>query len=303
MAKEEVISLDQVAKEGVEDEYGDYAIYQRLAKTHATRKRARPRKLADVFEKLSQTEYVHYEFWKKYSPRTEAKVSKFKLYAILIIEAVLGATFAIKFLERHEKKSIKQYKAIEKRIPSEDRARFEQMVREEQEHEVQLADQVQGSVLKYMSFIVLGLADAIVEVSGIHAGSLGIYNSTELTGLAGIIAGASASMAMASAAYAQAKQGFQGSASMSAVITGVSYFLNAVLLATPYFITKVAWEAMSVSLSFAIIVLACTSYYNSIVSGSNFWRDFLELAGIMLLATVALLFFGQAMRLEFGIKI
>jgi len=70
-------------------------------------------------------------------------------------------------------------------------------------------EQMQGQYLKYISFVILGLADAIVEISGIHAGSLGIYHSTEITGLAGIVAGAAASIAMASAAYAQAKQGFQ----------------------------------------------------------------------------------------------
>src|SRR3989442_13860801 len=88
-----------------------------------------------------------------------------------------------------------------------------------------------------MSFIVLGLADAVVEISGIHAGSLGIYGKTELAGLAGIIAWLAASIAMASAAYAQAKQGFEGSAKWSAIYTGVSYMITAVLLALPSFLT------------------------------------------------------------------
>ncbi|MCL5068441.1 MAG: rubrerythrin family protein, partial [Thaumarchaeota archaeon] len=244
----------------------------------------------------------HYEFWRKYSKK-EPRVSKFKMYGILFLEAVFGATFAIKFLERHEKRTVKQYSAIEKYIPENDRARFDEIVKDEREQEEKLASQVQSSAIKYMSFVVLGLADAIVEVSGIHAGSLGVYSSTELTGLAGIIAGAAASMAMASAAYAQAKQGFQGSAAMSAVITGVSYFVNAVFLATPYFLLRTAVEAMFLSLLIATIVLACTSYYNSIISGAHFLRDFSELAGIMFGATVALYLFGEAMRAYFGITI
>ena len=162
---------------------------------------------------------------------------------------------------------------------------------------------MQGNFVKYISFIVLGLADALVEVSGIHAGSLGVYNSAELTGLAGIIAGAAASMAMASAAYAQAKQGFQGSAAMSAIMTGVSYFVSAVVLASPYFLTNSAIHAMIVSLTIAVIVLAITSYYNSIISGTRFSRDFLELAAILFGATIALFFFGETIRSFLGLAV
>jgi len=231
MTYQKTITLEEVAKEGAKDEYGDYTIYHYLADSHRSRKREHPKKLSGIFEKLSQTEYEHYEFWKKYTPDTETKVSKLKLYEIALIEAILGATFAVKFLERHEKSTVKRYRSIEKFIPEQDRPEFEKILRDEEEHEAKLAEQIQSSVLKYMSFVVLGLADANVEISGIHAGSLGIYSSTKLTGLAGIVAGAAASISMASAAFAQAKQGFPGSAKMSAIITGVSYFVNAILLA------------------------------------------------------------------------
>ncbi len=307
MAKHKTVTLSEVAHEGVNDEYGDYFIYKHLANSYRRAlgqfSRTRRNKLADVFEKLSETEYKHYEFWRKYSPNTEAKVSKLKLYGIIIFAAIFGATFAVKFLERHEESTIRQYKAIDQYIPQEDKSRFEEMVRDEQEQEVDLAQQVQSSFVKYMSFIVLGLADAIVEISGINAGSLGVYKLTKFTGLAGIIAGAAASMAMASAAYAQAKQGFQGSARISAVLTGVSYFANAVFLASPYFLLRNAVDAMSASLSIAVFILAFISYYNSIISSAHFVRDFLELAGIMFGATIVLFFFGEAMRAYFGISI
>jgi len=110
-------------------------------------------------------------------------------------------------------------------------------------------------------------------------------------------------MAMASAAYAQAKQGFQGSARVSAIATGASYFVNAVFLATPYFLTKNAIEAMSISLVIATLVLVVISYYNSIISGAHFVRDFLELAGIMYGATVVLYLFGELMRAYLGIRV
>jgi VIT1/CCC1 family predicted Fe2+/Mn2+ transporter len=149
--------------------------------------------------------------------------------------------------------------------------------------------------------VVLGLADALVEISGIHAGSLGIYNKTELAGLAGVVAGGAASLAMASAAYAQAKQGFHGSAKLSAVYTGVSYFVSAVLLATPYFLTRSMVYALSASLVLAVVMLAITTYYSTVIAIKPFTKDFLEILVILLGATVALYLFGFVVRIETGI--
>ncbi len=285
------LTLPNVAAEGCRDEATDYALYSRLASSSRTKNP----KLREALQNLANTEKKHLEFWLKYSSARKEKATrpnKAMISLVMILRLILGTTFAIKFLERNEKSTIRKYKSIAKMIPVEDRPQFDEMIRDEEEHEQTFANQTQGSYVKYISFITLGLADAIVEISGIHAGSLGIYSSTELTGLAGIVAGAAASIAMASAAFAQAKQGFQGSATISALFTGVSYFVNAVILATPYFLTSNMSRAITLSVVLAIIIIAFVSYYNSVISESSFIRDFAELAGIMLGATVALFFFG-----------
>jgi len=293
------VTLSKVAKESAKDEYTDYMVYKRLSEGS---NKNNP-KLKEILTALSNTELKHYEFWKKYTPDTKIKASTWTIYLTLLLRVIFGYTFAIKYLEKHEGAVIQRYKSIKDTIPEADKREFDEMVRDEEEHENTFMEQMQGRYLKYISFIILGLADAIVEISGIHAGSLGIYHSTELTGLAGIVAGAAASIAMASAAFAQAKQGFQGSASVSAIFTGVSYFLNAIALAAPYFFTKSQPVAIGASLILAIIIIGFVSYYNSIVSQSHFLRDFSELAGITLGATAALFFFGLLMRSVFGITI
>ncbi|MHB8565789.1 MAG: VIT1/CCC1 transporter family protein [Nitrososphaerales archaeon] len=292
-------NLSRVANSACVDEYTDYMIYARLS----SKQKSNP-KFQEALNRLASAEKRHYEFWKKFSTsKREPRPKKLVIYLILFLRILFGASFAIKFLEKHEDKVIKQYKSVEHLIPEQDRPQFEEMVADEQEHERTFAEQMQGSYVKYISFITLGLADAIVEISGIHAGSLGIYNSTELTGLAGIVAGAAASIAMASAAYAQAKQGFQGSPSISATFTGISYFVNAIILATPYFLTRNMSYAIATSVILAIIIIAFISYYNSIISDSSFVRDFSELAGIMLGATVILFIFGAFIRGVLGITI
>ena len=291
MEEQEELELASVAVEAGKDEATDYALYSRLSSDS----KKKNEKLRDALLNLANTEKKHLEFWKIYCPpsrRDSIRPNRGMIALVLFLRLILGTTFAIKFLERNEKRTIKRYKSVASLIPADDRGRFEEMIQDEEEHERTFANQTQGSYVKYISFITLGLADAIVEISGIHAGSLGIYSSTELTGLAGIVAGASASIAMASAAYAQAKQGFQGSPTISALFTGISYFVNAVILAAPYFLTTSMSHAITLSVILAMIIIAFVSYYNSIIAESSFIRDFAELAGIMLGATVALFFFG-----------
>ncbi len=108
---------------------------------------------------------------------------------------------------------------------------------------------------------------------------------------------------MASAAFAQAKQGFQGSARLSAVYTGVSYFITAIILAAPYFLTPNMIYALGTSLSLAVVILALISYYSTVISGKPFLRDFLEILLIMFGVTVALYFFGHFIRVSTGITI
>jgi len=240
---------------------------------------------------MAESEQRHYEFWQKYSSVKQGP-DMLKVRLLMLLKLVLGTTFAIKFMEKQEVAIIGKYKEFEPAIPDSEKVDFRSMIEDEEVHEKEASGEVKGSYIRYISFIILGLADAIVEISGIHAGSLGIYKSTELTGVAGIVAGGAASIAMASAAYAQAKQGFEGKASVSAAFTGISYFVNAICLAAPYFLTSTQAVAFTTSVVVALIIIGFTSYFNSVVSDSKFIKDFAELAGIMLAASAALYILG-----------
>lgn len=279
------------------DELTDYTIYKALSTI------GNDQNIKSIFSKLAAMEHTHYAFWKKYCKDNAVEPHASKVRFVLLLRRFLGPSFLIKYLEGGEASAIKKYEAIRHLIPREDKEFFELMIKDEEKHERAFADQIESSYVRYMSFIVLGLADALVEVAGIHAGSLGIYDSTFLTGLAGIIAGAAASLSMASAAFAQAKQGFEGSASKAAAYTGFSYFIGAVILASPYFITGNPIAAIVTSLIFGMMMIALVSWYNSVMSSSNMKRDFLELAGVMIAATIVLFVLGFVIRHVFGISI
>ncbi len=289
--------LADVARRSCRDEFTDYTIYMAMSRFE------RNEKFRESLKGLAEAERGHYEFWKKYAPDVRPGVNRLKVYFVQMLRVLLGLTFTMKFLERHEDDVVRRYKEVEHNIPPEDKARFDKMVEDEEHHENYLMTGIEEGRVKYMSFIVLGLADAVVEVAAIHAGSLGIYNVTELAGLAGIVAGMAASIAMASAAYAQAKQGFAGSAQKSAIYTGVSYFITAILLATPYFLTAYQPSALGSSLAIGMVLVAFITYYDTIVSGRGFKRQFIELALVILAATAALYVAGEAIRRIFGITI
>lgn len=281
------------------DEWGDYTLYDRLAKT------VKPgTQYAEVLERLSATEHRHFEFWNKYVPEEQPKLAKLKLYWILFLRRFFGLTFATRYLDRHEADVVVEYTGLAPLIPNSDKSDFDAMVADEREHERAFAMEAESSAVGYISFVVLGLADALVEISGIHAGWLGLFQKTEIAGLAGVIAGGAASLAMASAAFAQAKQGFRGSARLSAIYTGVSYFITAVVLATPYFLTSVMLLALASSLTLAVIILAITTWYSIVIRQKSFLKDFVEILAILFAATIIVFLLGAFVSAEFpGIKV
>ncbi len=278
--------LGRVAAMSLRDEYTDYITYLALSR------RERNPAFKVALQQLAEQERSHYDFWKNYAPDIEVGTNRLKLYFVLVLRLVLGLTFTMKFLEKHEDAIIVRYEQVADNIPLHDRLRFETMVNDEKHHETYLMGGVKEGRVKYMSFIVLGLADAVVEISGIHAGWLGVFEKTRLAGLAGILAGMAASIAMASAAYAQAKQGSEGSAKWSAIYTGISYMFTAIFLALPYFLSDSMVYALGASLIVGVILVAMMTYYDTVISQRPFKRQFGEISGIILAASLALYIAG-----------
>jgi VIT1/CCC1 family predicted Fe2+/Mn2+ transporter len=292
-------TLQRVARVRMSDEWSDHTLYERLAKTVSA-----DSPFAGVLNELSATEHKHYEFWRHYVGGEEPKLARVKLYWVLFLRRFLGLTFATRYLDRHEANVVSEYQGLASLIPDSDRAAFDEMVEDEREHEKAFALKVESSAVSYISFVVLGLADALVEISGIHAGWLGLFEKTEIAGLAGVIAGGAASLAMASAAFAQAKQGFKGSARLSAIYTGVSYFVTAIILATPYFLTSNMLLALASSLTLAVAILVITTWYSIVIQEKPFLKDFLEILAILFATTIVVFTLGAIVSDAFpGIKV
>jgi VIT1/CCC1 family predicted Fe2+/Mn2+ transporter len=155
-----------------------------------------------------------------------------------------------------------------------------------------LISQLKEKRLDYVGFIVLGLADAIVEITGVHAGFLGVTGSTLVAGVAGIIVGFSAAISMGAASYLQAKQDTKNSAALSGFLTWASYFCSVALLALPYFLIRTMIPAFIASIMVGIALITAFTFYGAIVFDRKFWREFTEAVALMLATALATFLLG-----------
>jgi len=298
----DIIDFKEVAEEACIDEFVDYRIYEELSRSRIIRNESMKKKLIEMAEE----EMRHYEFWKRYSEK--CRVNKFrlrlKIFLVKILVLLMGITFTIKWLERHEKNVIETYIRVRKNISDKDLGEYDLMIKDEKEHEDFLINSLDEGRIKYLSFTVLGLSDALIEIAGIHAGTLGVYSDTIKAGLAGLVAGVAASIAMSSAAYAQSKQ-LSGSLrpGLAAMYTGIAYLLTAVLLALPYFLIHEIFLALAISLILSIGVLAYISLYSMILMERSFLRELTETTLIIFGATIVLYLFGEFVNRALGLHV
>ncbi len=298
----ETLNFDKIAEEACIDEYVDYMIYKEFSRSRIMRSENMRKKLIEMAEE----ERRHYELWKKYSEK--CRINKYKLglkiFLVKILVLLMGITFTIKWLEKHEKDVIETYIRVRGNISDKDLGEYDLMIQDEKEHEDFLINSLDEGRIKYLSFTVLGLSDALIEIAGIHAGTLGVYSDTIKAGLAGLVAGVAASIAMSSAAYAQSKQlGASLRPGLAAMYTGIAYLLTAVLLATPYFLIHEIFLALIISLILSIGVLAYISLYSMILMERSFLRELVETTLIIFGATITLYLFGEFVNRVLGIHV
>ncbi len=293
-----VSELRDVAMASCLDEYVDGAIYRWLSRAPYLSRLSR-----EVLLEMASHEDRHYRFWSSVSGGCRVRFVWARVLAALLMALLFGATVTIKVLERKENETIQRYRSVLKYFEGSERAELESIIEDEVRHENILMEKIGEERIKYLGFIVLGLSDAIIEISGIHAGMLGVYEDTVKAGIAGLIAGIAASMAMAAAAYAQAKQGGMGRPATSAMYTGIAYFLTAVILAIPYFIVHQIFIAFAISIALSIVILAYISTYGSVLYGRNYLREITETTLIILGVSAALYFIGDMVSRFLGIRV
>jgi VIT1/CCC1 family predicted Fe2+/Mn2+ transporter len=269
------------------DEYQDYVIYKALAAMETDLRRKQ------VLEKLSQKEYEHYLFWRSLCGYEPAGPPKVKKILLTLLRRLMGVIFVVKLLELHERSVIKWYKQLYSGLSHKDREILSHIIEEEESHERALLDQIEESAINYIGFIALGLSDAIIEITGVHAGFLGATNMTLIAGVAGLTVGFAASISMAAASYLQARQTRVFNPLKAAAITGVTYMVTVIFLALPYFVTRETAVAFTASLLVSILMISAFTFYGGVVRDMPLKRE-ITIGIVLTLGTAGATFlFGE----------
>tara|TARA_Y100000034_G_C6731823_1_gene324247 strand:- start:72 stop:563 length:492 start_codon:yes stop_codon:yes gene_type:complete len=156
----------------------------------------------------------------------------------------------------------------------------------------------------YLGSIVLGLNDALVELTGVLAGlTLALQNSRIIV-VSGLIIGLAASLSMAASEYLSTKAEANGrSPGVSAFYTGIAYLITVLFLIFPYLVLSNVYYSLIWALINAIIVIAVFTHFASIEKGQSFGHRFFEMLVISMGVAAISFGFGFLIRMYFGVEI
>jgi VIT1/CCC1 family predicted Fe2+/Mn2+ transporter len=274
-------------------EITEYHIYKQLAKRINSPGNAR------ILEQIAEDELRHYKGWKKYS-NEEVKPRWFFVWFYYVVSMVFGFTFGVKLMEQGEEAAQGNYAGVSKEIPE---ALIYQ--HEEDEHEELLINMLDEERLQYAGSVVLGLNDALVELTGALAGLTLALQNGKLIALSGLITGIAASLSMAASEYLSTRSEVTSRQPVRAAIyTGIAYIVTVTLLVLPYLISpETFYMDLVIALLTAVVIIAVFNYYISVAKGEPFKARFLEMAGLSLGVATFSFIIGYFIRQWLGIEI
>lgn len=275
-----------------QNEISEYHIYSRLAcfaKSEGNR---------SVLQKIAADEMSHYNAWKKFTHQ-DVEPDRWKVLMYVWICRIFGLTFGIQVMERGEEAAQIRYERLRHQV-----GEIARMIEDEHSHENALIQLINEERLDYVSSIVLGLNDALVELTGALAGFTLALQSTRLIALSGAITGVAAALSMAASEYLSTRsEETTRDPFKAATYTGIAYMVTVVVLILPYLLIPNFYLALAVTLILAVIIIAFFNFYMSVVKNEPFKKRFLEMAGISLGVAAFSFFIGYLFRLLIGVDL
>jgi len=288
LSKQQIETIKSFQK----SEITEYHIYTRLSRAIKDPENAK------TLAQIGVEEKGHYEIWKQYT-NEDVKPNMFKVKWYYYISRIFGITFGIKLMEGGENKAQENYDKMLADIPE-----AKKIMDEEHVHENALIGMIDEERLQYAGSIVLGLNDALVELTGALAGlSLALQN-TKLIAMAGLITGIAASFSMAASDYLSKKaDNTQKNPLRSATYTGTAYVITVALLILPYLLFTNYLICLGITLCIAILIIFGFNYYISVAKDLNFKHRFFEMAIISLGVSTLTFAIGFLVKKALGVDI
>ncbi len=275
------------------DEETGALIYAFIAK-----KEKRPENAA-LLTKMSEDERSHAAYWQSISHQ-KVRPDRLKLFWLKLLTVLLGYTFVIKSLINAESGAVDVYEDLKQEIPDAAAVQADEM-----RHEHELAETLDEERLQYVGAMVLGLNDALVELTGTIAGLSFALQNTRIVALSGIITGISATLSMAASNYLAERADGNENALKSSVYTGVAYLITVALLVLPYLLLPdTLWMvALVAMIGIVVLVILAFNYYISVAKTLPFRRRFTEMVSISLGVAVIAFLIGLLAKALLGVDV
>ena len=272
-------------------------VYRRLAKIESD-----PRNKS-ILEEIAMEEERHAMTISKITGR-EVGISFWRVWFQLFLAKILGFTFSVKMMENLEKGASDEYR----------RLGLEEIALEEDEHERRMIEMLDEERLRYSGSVVLGMSDALVELTGALAGLTFALQDLRLVSVAGLVTGVSAAFSMGASEYLSSRaENKSESAVKAAIYTWISYFATVLLLISPYLIihaTNTSFSGMeghSIALMctfvMGIIIIGFFNFYISVVEEVSFKSRFFEMSAILVIVSIISFGIGIALRDLMGVEV
>ena len=250
-------------------------VYRRLAKMqHNPVNKA-------ILEGIALEEERHEVFISKMTGQVVTP-DKFQIIKQIILARIFGFTFSIMMMEATENDVASEYRELG----------LNEIAEEEDVHEENMISMLDEERLRYSGSIVLGMSDALIELTGALAGLTFALKDLDLVALAGLITGIAAAFSMGASEYLSSRaEKREVSAISSAFFTWISYLITVMLLVSPYLIIDPTGPgafgldthvlALVGTFIIGLIIVAVFNFYTSVVEKVSFTSRFMEMVGIL----------------------
>lgn len=269
-------------------EITEHFIYQGLAKVADS-------KNAKVLQRLSRDEARHYSEWKKYSGE-DVRPNRLKIFWYSLLSRLLGLTFVVKLMERGEQDAQEKYSRVLKKYPE-----TRGIIKDETEHEKLLVNMIDEEKVKHLGSMVLGINDALVEITGTLAGLTFALQNSQIVGLAGLITGISATLSMGASEFLSQRSDGNKDAMKAAGYTGAAYLLAVFFLVLPYFLFSNPYLSLAIAIIDALLIIWIFTFFSAVIKEEDFKKSFVEMASISLGVAAISFLIGLGVRQVLGI--
>ena len=249
--------------------------------------------------KIANEEHRHYQIWETFT-KEKVQPIQWKVWWYTFLSVIFGYTFALKLMEGNEGDAAYNYEDIAAEIPQ-----AQKIAEDEERHEQKLLAILDEERLQYVGSMVLGLNDALVELTGTLAGLTLALQNTKLIALSGLITGVSATLSMASSEFLSARSEGREDAFKSCVYTGIAYCITVALLVLPYLVfdDEHYLHALGTMLMTVVLIILVFTYYISVAKDLDFKKRFWEMALISLSVAAFSFVIGLLVKEALGIDI